>query len=280
MLGACGKKTAPISKDSIALPVPEKFVLKNTDKGIYIKNNDPKYTLFVEKASLDDNNCATSFGFVTKLKPNTDFTDEKVIVSRGYSYRLMNMDEEIGVQSQPVDKNIIYSKPINVMNVFVTPHPTGDINLKVTFDQMPRFFTITLNGKELGRFNGDNATILLEDLDKNTIVITPVDKFNNTGNIKTIVYENPKIYFLTSPKDIGYFYDSDNKSVFLHWDSVDYATGYRVYDEAEGHNYPIAESLTPFVRFNYHLKGCKRFGVSAYNDKTESKKAYVKVCEE
>jgi len=40
MIGACGKKTAPISKDSITLPVPEKFVLKNTDKGVYIKNND------------------------------------------------------------------------------------------------------------------------------------------------------------------------------------------------------------------------------------------------
>jgi len=51
----------------------------------------------------------------------------------------MNMDEEIGVQSQPVDKNIIYSKPINVMEVLITPYPTGDINLKVTFDQMPRF---------------------------------------------------------------------------------------------------------------------------------------------
>jgi len=82
MIGACGKKTAPISKDSITLPVPEKFVLKNTDKGVYIKNNDQKYTLFVEKASLDDNNCATSFGFVTKLKPNADFTDENVIISR------------------------------------------------------------------------------------------------------------------------------------------------------------------------------------------------------
>jgi len=63
----------------------------------------------------------------------------KMLSSQGYSYRLMNMDEEIGVQSQPVDKNIIYSKPINVMEVLITPYPTGDINLKVTFDQMPRF---------------------------------------------------------------------------------------------------------------------------------------------
>jgi len=89
-----------------------------------------------------------------------------------------------------------------------------------------------------------------------------------------------RLYFLTPPKDIGYFYDSDNKTVFLHWDSVDYAKGYKIYDESKGSEQPIADTHTPYVRFNDHLKGCKRFGVSAYNDKTESRKAYVKVCEE
>lgn len=281
MLSGCGKKTNPISKDAIELPVPTKYVLSNTDKGVYIRNNDNKYTLFVEKSSLDDDNCSTSFAFVAKLKPKEDFTDDKVKVAAAYTYRLMNMDEEIGVQSQPVDKNIIYSKPINVMEVLITPYPTGDVDLRLRFDQMPRFFTITLNGKELGRFNGDNATILLEDMDKNTIVITPVDRFNNTGNIKTVVYENPKMYFLTPPKDIGYFYDSDNNTVFLHWDSVDYATGYKVYEEKKDEKgFLISDTSVPFAKFVYHLKGCKQFGISAYNSKTESKKAYIKVCEE
>ncbi|MGB9730901.1 MULTISPECIES: hypothetical protein [Calditerrivibrio] len=267
----CGKKLDPKPKDSIIIPAPQNVILKNTDDGIYIKNNE-KYVLFIEKSSIDDLRCAEDFKFLIKLKPEEEFVDKNVIESHSYVYRFTNMDENIGVESIFRPKSILFSRPISIKSFVIMPNPNGEALISLQFDRVPRGFIVKLNGKDLGRFSGDNVTILLEEKEQNEIVIIPYDQYNNTGVEKKIIFSNPKIYFLTPPEKIKFIRDEDK--IFLSWEAVPYAKGYRIYDNES--------NLIIDTKVNYAKivsSKCINFYISSYNDVTESDKKLYKNCE-
>lgn len=267
----CGKKLDPRPKDSIIIPAPQNVILKNTDDGVYIKNNE-RYVLFIEKSSIDDLRCAEDFKFLVKLKPNEEFVDKNVIESHSYVYRFTNMDEDIGVESIFRPKSILFSRPIGIKSIVVTPNPNGEAFISLQFDRVPRGFLLKLNGKDLGRYSGDNVTILLEEREQNEIVVIPYDQYNNLGIEKKIVFSNPKIYFLTPPEKIKFI--KDEGTIFLSWDVVPYAKGYRIYD--------TESNLIIDTKVNYaRLKSskCADFYISSYNDVVESEKKLYRNCE-
>lgn len=272
---SCGKKLDPIPKESIVIPAPVNIVLQNQEKGILLKNNGD-YTIYVEKSSIDDKNCSDKFRYIVKIPKKGEFLDENVLESHTYTYKVTNIDEIIGLESASQSFSITYSPPIYVKQFSIIPNPDGKVHLMLHFDRQPRFFTINLNGKQLGNFNGDNVTILLDDTESNSITITPFDKFNNKGEVKTITYSNPKTYFLYSPQHISYIYD--NGLAMIHWDPIVYAKGYKFYIvESVGRYRDPIDLKVNFVKVPFH--GCLEFAISAYNDEVESEKKDFKICE-
>lgn len=268
---SCGKKLDPKPKDSIIIPAPQNIVLENRNDGIYIKNNE-EYTLFVEKSSIDDKRCASDFRFLTKLKNGEEFIDRNVEESLSYVYRFTSIDEAIGVESIFRTKSILYSKPISITNLIITPKPTGEAQISLEFDHKPRGFTIKINNKDLGRFQGDNITLLLEDREQNEIIITPYDQYNNIGIPKKVIYQNPRVYFITPPSNIKHIFDE--KVVLLNWDDVPYATGYKIYDT---NNNLMIDTKVNYTKIE--INRCIEFYISSYNDYVESEKRYTKICE-
>lgn len=272
---SCGKKLDPIPKESIIIPPPEDIVLQNTDKGVILKNNG-NYIVYIEKSSIDDKDCSEKFRYVVKVPQKGEFLDENVLESYTYTYRITNIDEIIGRESIPRSFNITYSPPISVKKFEIIPNSDGRVNILLYFNKKPRFFEVNLNGKELGNFSGDNITILLDDSELNVIKITPFDKFNNRGEVKTITYANPKIYFLYPPERISYIYD--NGLAIIQWDPVVYAKGYKLFIVEKDINYKeVADIKVNFVKISF--KGCIDIAIAAYNDEVESEKKYFKICE-
>ncbi|MEF3255847.1 MAG: hypothetical protein K6348_09880, partial [Deferribacterales bacterium] len=261
----------PISKDRIVIPPPDNVSVENRYDGVVIKNNG-KYTLYVEKSSLDDKNCSEQFKFLTKIPAGGTFIDKDVIQTYTYSYRITNLDEEIRVESVSKDYSIIYAIPIEVNGFEIIPSPNGYITMNLNFSSKPRYFKVFLNGKEVGKFNNDNITLLLEDIESNEIVIIAYDKFNNQGVAKRIIYSNPRSFYLYPPEKFEIIEDENFK--FIHWESVPYAIGYRLYDFDTG--LLVRETKVNYIRLD--LKGCKKFYLTSFNDKTESEKKLLDLC--
>ncbi|MCX8084225.1 MAG: hypothetical protein N3C60_04820 [Calditerrivibrio sp.] len=267
----CGKKLDPRPKDSIIIPAPNLIVLENTDEGILIKNAE-EYNVFVEKSSIDDLKCADDFRFLIKIPSGGEFLDKNVTEAHSYVYRFTNVDEEIGVESIFRAKSILYSKPISVKNLVINPKPTGEAILNIFFDREPRGYLLKVNNKELGRFNRDNITILLEDKEENEIVITPYDQYNNLGKTKRVLYKNPRIYFITPPDVVRSITNDD--FFLVNWDDVPYAKGYRVYNDKE---LILAETMVPYLKIKA-VDTCQEIYIASFNDEVESEKRVFKVC--
>lgn len=272
-INACGKKLDPKPKDSIIIPPPRKVSLENREEGVYIKNNE-EYTLFVEKSSIDDTKCSDNFIFLVKLKPEEGYLDRDVKESLSYVYRFTNLDENYGVESTFVSKSILYSKPIKITNFIISPKPTGEVTISLTFDKIPRGVHVKINNKDLGRFTDNTFTLLLEDKEQNTISITPYDKYNNLGVTKTVVYSNPRVYFITPPEIKNYIIDEN--SILINWDDIPYAKGYRLYDTKSN---KVLDTKVNYAKLNLEKpNSCIEFYISSYNEQIESEKKYIKLC--
>ncbi|MCB4204745.1 hypothetical protein LF845_07200 [Deferribacterales bacterium Es71-Z0220] len=273
LLLACGKKTDPIPLDTLILPQVEvEKVLKLDDNGVLIKNIS-KYVLYVEKAEVIGD-CAQEFSVIAKIEPKGNYIDNNVTKGVDYIYRLFNVDENIKVASKEVTKKITFNYPVKVEKFESSLLSDKYLKAELYFSDEIGYYEVYLNSKLVKKSKQMQLELPLEDKDINTVEIIPYDKYFNKGIVFKKDFISYSKYLLPNVKGVKFI--DKGGSFILSWDSVRGATGYKIY-LIENTDKKFIEMSKENFRVLQKNGRCV-FGISAFNDYTESNLSIINIC--
>jgi len=261
---SCGKKTDPISKDTLERAgLPKLFTVNATADGVLVSNNEDAY-LLVEKAAVKDEDCS-EYKSIVIIAPKEQYLDKDVTPLQKYSYRFTKKTIKYGIVSDSVIKQVTYSAPPNVLSA---EYKDGVIEI-VPSKEFLRM-DIYANGKSIVQTGRNFAEAPAENL---SIVLT--DKYGNAGSAYKInLKQTTKTVTVHSVAGLDAVkFDNDLR---IFWNTSD-AENYLV-EICDGSSCEKTETTLPYEVYQKEFDNCLDITVYATSGKFISAPAVLHFC--
>jgi len=179
----CGKKTDPISKDSLEnVAIPKNVIVKAQPEGVFIANNEESL-IIVEKAIPQGDTCS-EYQKIKVLEPRGDFIDTDVVADQVYYYRLTKKTVKYSLISEPRVFPIVFQIPPVVTNA---SYVRNDDNISINVESSSDFMRMDIYSgkKSIVQTGYKFATIQSKRL-TNVLTIVLTDYFGNKGTPYTL----------------------------------------------------------------------------------------------
>jgi len=269
---SCGKKTDPISKDSLERAgLPVKFTVMPNDEGVLISNNEEAY-LLVEKAAVQGDVCSEYSG-PEIVEPKEKYLDVNVTSGQKYSYRFTKKTIKYGLLSDSVVRQVTYSAPPKVLSANINK---TEKTLDIEIEPSAPFIRMDLysNGKSIAQTGRTFMTVDLNGLAEN-ISLTLTDRFGNKGQPYSIGLapdrKQPEIPLVKGLGAVKF-----DKDLRVFWDSSK-AESYVAEICDKGVCETVKTSL-PYAVYQKQFDNCLDIAVYATSGEIKSAPATIQFC--
>jgi len=276
LFAGCGKKTDPVSKDSLeSVKPPVLYQVVNTDSGVYIKNNE-KALLYVERAKPVDGTC-TPYKKLNILEPGGEYTDTTVENDQAYNYRFTKQTLKYKLVSDSVVRPVVYSRPLTVESAEVIAGENG-----AAIDIVPSGDFLRMDvksGNKTAAVTGYNDVFIpSEDISGDELTIVLTDYYGNKGKPFTVSLQKKEDINETLPEPVRNLYAAYiGEALRIVWDSSENAENYEINICSEVSCETIL-SKVPFAVYKKDIDSCLDIAVYAVGQNGRSGESALRFC--
>ncbi|WP_022851538.1 hypothetical protein [Limisalsivibrio acetivorans] len=275
---SCGKKTEPVVKKYIEVPVPSEYEIFNTREGVMFRSGQSSYLLHISRAEYDPEcGCLSEYKPLTSMKGGEVFTDTDVAENVRYVYKLRNEHIPYKILSDEAREVVIYAEPIFIESVQASELPgrryTFEVETNRPFERLIAF----AGDRKAASTIEDEFTVNFTETDTGTLTIYAYDEYGNAGEPKVVSIfaeggNKPDAPF--SLKTIS----AEGKTT-ISWMEPEGVWLYNVYRmKGDAYEYVTRVDLPYYMFRTGDEPGCSMFAVSSLKNGAESEKTVIEVC--
>jgi hypothetical protein len=268
LLLSCGRKTAPVPKETLVLPPPEWVNISTTDDGVLIENPSDEIVI-VERAFSEVGDLRFPYyTFLARISPNSNYTDNTTERDSRYIYRLSTKHKRYDINSAPITRTVSYRGRVAIDSVKAAM--VGErLCVSMTPTRNVSYITTTINGQTVspdkdgcyGAPLSTNVLFVAVPYSENDVPgMAYSERIDVTGSGRLVPPQNLQVLRRES-------------SLILNWDSLPNVNGYRVVNVDE--DVQITETV---YTFRGKIDGCVKIQVYALYDMGESTPVTVESC--
>lgn len=240
---ACGKKGAPLPKESLNLPAPEWVTFTLQEEGVLISNPSANVVNVQKTVSEVGDLSVPFYRKLVNIPPNSTFIDNETEENVRYIYRLRTKHDRYDAYSAYISKTVEFKKKIIIEDVTTTV-TNGILCLNISANKNVASYDIMLNGKK-AELNEDSC-YSLPPVENVLLVIVPYDVNGMPGSAYSRTLEQNVEQNFLPPQNIRVV-RRGNTSV-LSWNSSPLAKGYRV--SVDNSSYTMDAAIFSYTHIN------------------------------